>query len=208
MLINFAHVKVVTLDNDSLHEAFRTLAHSIAELRPEGFDLLVGIRRGGSFVADGVSALLPEGYPRPLRADITLQRADTGLKSRFAAPLLHLLPRPVLDWLRIAEARVRSFMPRKVPGIRRQATACAILPQLPPRSRILVIDDAIDSGSTMLSVLTALKSRYTDPAVTVAAITVTTCSPAVDADIFIHHDGTLVRFPWSEDYPSVRSSRR
>ena len=60
-------MKVLTLNEEGLRMAARRLADDIVGSCPDGFDLMVGIRRGGAFVADGLQEALPGGYCRRRR---------------------------------------------------------------------------------------------------------------------------------------------
>ena len=65
--------------------------------------------------------------------------------------------------------------------------------------KILLTDDAIDSGATMMWVKNQFIEQYKDLEIKVAVITVTTPHPLVDADYALYRDRVLVRFPWSND---------
>lgn len=69
-----------------------------------------------------------------------------------------------------------------------------------PAPEVLVVDDAIDSGDTLFSVINSLKEVNPAARVRVAVVTVTTDHPRAEADFSIYHNKTLVRFPWSSDY--------
>ncbi len=66
--------------------------------------------------------------------------------------------------------------------------------------KILVVDDAVDSGYTLSHVLEAVKAVLPAGAeVRSAVITVTTDDPLVMPDFYLYNDKTLVRFPWAMD---------
>ena len=66
--------------------------------------------------------------------------------------------------------------------------------------RILIVDDAIDSGRTMKRVVDAIRSVAADKKLAIAVITVTKPQPLVRADYKLYDGGVLVRFPWSKDF--------
>lgn len=165
--------------------------------------LIVGIPTGGLIVAR--SMVLSASSPLPV-LPLTSRRASTGIKSRL--PLLrHLLavvPRPLVDLLRRLEHRLLA-----APGARREVhrqinypeaeAIAARLATSPQRSRVLVTDDAVDSGVTLATVLDLL--RQLSPSGTEirsAAITQTLDKPKVAPD-FVLYRNTLCRFPWSFD---------
>lgn len=66
-------------------------------------------------------------------------------------------------------------------------------------SKILIVDDAIDSGTTATSVRNAISSLNPDAEIRIAVITVTQPYSLKFADFYLYGDGTLIRFPWSID---------
>ncbi len=112
--------------------------------------LLVGVRTGGLVVAETMAE--QASPPLPV-LPLTCRRPSTSFKSRFPGlrPLLAVLPEPLLNALRRAEHRLTS-------GHRRAARPTEIdldeaiaignwLRMLPRGARVLVVDDAVDSGS-------------------------------------------------------------
>lgn len=190
-----------TLDTARFAAACACLMQQVmARYRP---DLLVGIRTGGMVVAEAMAQAVPGTVTvMPL----TCRRASTTAKSRlgFLPALLAALPQPVVDMLRWLEHRVLS--PRR----RRQAAPQQIdhaeaarigdfLAQSAAPLRVLVVDDAVDSGVTLATVLRLLQN--TCPAGTEirsAAVTVTLERPLAEPDFALYR-GVLCRFPWSFD---------
>lgn len=169
-------------------------------------NLIIGIRTGGLFVAEAMRRAA--STPRPILA-LTCRRTGTAVKSRLPMlrTILTALPRPTLDLLRRIEHRL-TVVPRKsqanlphidpaeIDAIARWMTTCSV------PARVLVADDAVDSGTTLQSVLQHLHAIC--PPKTVirsAAITQTLEQPAVRPDYVLFH-GTLCRFPWSFDAPA------
>jgi hypoxanthine phosphoribosyltransferase len=164
-------------------------------------DLVVGVRTGGLVVAEAMvcaSASLPPVLP------LTCRRPGTKLKSRLPGlkTVLSVLPGPLLDAMRQAEHHLVS--PR-----RKQANPPAVDPEEAAAIgawlakarclRVLVADDAVDSGATLAAVLSALR-RVAPPATELrsAAMTVTMPDPIVEPDYALYR-GVLCRFPWSFD---------
>ena len=61
------------------------------------------------------------------------------------------------------------------------------------------MDDAVDSGSTMLSVRDAVAAAFPQAYVRCAAIVVTTDKPLIVPDYSLYLKNFLIRFPWSAD---------
>jgi hypoxanthine phosphoribosyltransferase len=113
------------------------------------------------------------------------------------------LPEPLLNALRRAEHRLVAGHREAVqPTQISLAEAIAIgnwLRILSRGARVLVVDDAVDSGVTLATVLQTLQS-VCPPEVEVrtAVITVTIEDPVVAPDYALYR-GVLCRFPWSFD---------
>ncbi len=186
-------MRVVTLDNVRFNDACRRLAH---EVLASGWqpDMVVGIRTGGAYVAEQMMPLLSGADLRY----VELHRSSTPKKGKLRR-FLSYLPEWVLNSLRIMEAIVLS---------RRRADSHAgwCLPEdltVLGEKRIIVVDDAVDSGATMLTVVRAMREKNPSADVRAAAITVTTAQPLIEPDFFLFHNKILIRFPWSMDARKV-----
>jgi hypoxanthine phosphoribosyltransferase len=162
--------------------------------------LLVGVRTGGLVVAETMA----QATSLPV-LPLTCRRPSTAIKSRVPGlkPLLATLPEPLLNALRRAEHRLaagnrRAARPTQID----RAEAIAIgnwLRIVPDRARVLVVDDAVDSGLTLATVLRTLREVCPpDVEFRTAVITVTMKDPAVAPDYALYR-GVLCRFPWSFD---------
>jgi hypoxanthine phosphoribosyltransferase len=192
---------VRTLDRGNFDAACASLMRmAAASYSPTA---LIGIRTGGLVVAEAMTRAA--SAPLPV-LPLTCQRAGTATKSRlpFLHEVLGVLPRGAIDALRLLEHRLLS--PRrkrlaKVPNVD-QAEAAAISVQLsaaPGQHRLLVVDDAVDSGVTLATVVDLLRTIC--PAQTEirsAVITVTLEAPRAEPDYALYR-GVLCRFPWSFD---------
>jgi hypoxanthine phosphoribosyltransferase len=165
--------------------------------------LLVGIKNGGLVVAETMARFAAS---RPPVMPLTSRRAATGTKSRL--PLLRTmllaLPMSARDLLRRVEHRY-FIAPRAQAGRQQyvdQTEANAIRQHLSANSgpeRVLVVDDAVDSGVTLGAVLHVLRDiALPGTEMRAAVITQTLDNPTVRPDYALHH-GTLCRFPWSFD---------
>jgi hypoxanthine-guanine phosphoribosyltransferase len=67
-----------------------------------------------------------------------------------------------------------------------------------PQPVLLVVDDAVDSGATLMRVLAELRKLVPDGTVIRSAVVaVTTKTPLIEPDYVFHRQ--LCRFPWSLD---------
>lgn len=179
-------MKVVTINNTE----FCRLCHELEAKVRGSFapDAVVCIASGGTYVGKEIFRDLPH-------IDVSARRPST--KKKNSSPRLMAFVRALPLWarnmLRRAEAHALSF---------KKAEAYPI--ELPVSSlngfkHILVVDDAIDSGATMLSVVRALNRVNPDAEIKKAVITVTTKRPLTGADFALFTNKTLIRFPWSND---------
>jgi hypoxanthine phosphoribosyltransferase len=166
-------------------------------------DLLVGIRTGGYVVAEAMVRAAPSAIPL---LPLTCRRASTATKSRFKLlpSILAALPRPAVDGLRWLEHHLLTTRRRTQATVQHidHAEAAAIglnLTQRSASSRVLVVDDAVDSGVTLATVLRLLRETCPpDTQIRSAVVTVTLAQPLAEPD-FVLYRGVLCRFPWSFD---------
>lgn len=193
---------VVTLTPAEFASACRSLAREVSS---RGVDpqVMVGIRTGGLLVAREMAAWLPG----VALTEVTLRRPSTRSKGRFIR-LIRALPRPVTDALRRLEARSRMAAAR-----RRARRGELTLPEvtLPAAltaaevSRVLVVDDATDTGVTLAAVTAAISRALPRATVTAAVLVSTEPHPVAPLPQGVTMlppviaDGSLVRFPWSAD---------
>jgi hypoxanthine phosphoribosyltransferase len=195
------------------HEQFREGCGRLWDIAQQTFrpDLVVGIRSGGWRVAEEMKTTRA---PRDVVfVPLTCRRPTSDVKgnSQTFKLVLKVLPYFVLDGLRLVEyyaltlPRCRAVVkhgageprvsdPAEVDAIRAAAAG------LPPGARVLVVDDSLDSGATLVSVITTLRSVLPpDVEVRTAAFTVLGPTPIVDADFFLYRHINC-RFPWSYDF--------
>lgn len=180
---------MITLGIEELQAAAKALEKKAEAFAP---DLVIGIATGGEIVADMMFNNVPH-------ISVKSSRRSTAAKQRFGwiwAIILHL-PRCIKDAMRVAEARCLSHGKGKMqePLVLDADTQAAIAQS----KRILIVDDAIDSGKTMKRVIDAIRGVDGDRDLAVASITETMKEPIVAADYKLYC-GVLVRFPWSKDF--------
>jgi len=165
--------------------------------------VVVGVRTGGLTVARAMVRAAATNLPV---LPITCQRAATATKGRlrWLRPLLAALPLPLVDFLRRLEHRLLITRRVRKPPMqtidRAEAAAIATMLATPTEApRVLVADDAVDSGVTLITVLRLLREICPPGSeIRSAAITQTLEHPAVRPD-YVLYRGLLCRFPWSFD---------
>ena len=196
-------MQVVTLNPLTFENHVERLAKAIAQGSELRYDAIVGVRRGGSIVCDALCRHFPANR-YGARYDVALQRPSTKHKGGIISHLLKRLPLPLLNVMRMAESAILSLR-RKMKGA--AAVAEVELPQglastlsNTKQPKILVIDDAIDSGDTLYAIAETLKKTNPDTRISIAVITETTSNPRIRSNYTLYRNRTLIRFPWSNDY--------
>jgi hypoxanthine phosphoribosyltransferase len=193
---------VVSLDRKSFDEVCAELMrHVNNDRRP---DAIIGIRTGGLVVAEAMARAA--GGDMPVLS-MTCRRPSSRHKptSSKVRRLVANLPRPLLDQLRLVE---HAILTRRAPAAPHGEYRFdedelqdldAWLAGSGRHPSLLVVDDAVDSGTTLAVVLGAVRSRAPRTAtIRSAAITVTTERPLARPDYALYHR-QLCRFPWSLD---------
>ncbi len=191
-------ITVKTIDNHELQDA----SNALISLILQNFvpDIIIGIRTGGYIIAEIMAKELQQ---KPILLAISRQRTGTQKKSRIRK-ILSFLPYKVTDFLRIIEHKYLHSKPVAMqqsfcPNIDELATLRGTL-RTKEGYKILIVDDAIDSGETMKAVLDVVRAEASPTCVIkTAAITVTTESPLVQPDYALYRH-VLCRLPWSFDF--------
>lgn len=174
--------KILTLPPEAFAEACKHLQEACA-VRP---DLVVGIESGGRYVAELMFADVPHCY-------VAMRRHTTEHRSALAEKVLQRLPLWVCNALRrIEDARVCQ---KKVSPV---AFEGKIPKEVLGASCILLVDDAVDSGTTLHAVADALQRANPEARLYTAAICQTTKAPLRRPDTSLYTN-CLIRFPWSAD---------
>lgn len=182
---------VITLHPKQFSETCQRLAQSVLTLCPEGLDLIIAIPQGGRFVAKEVMQYLPTCH----YAEIKLQRPSTRHKTDRLKKILPGLPTWLLDALRVAESYILQCKRKEVPRVELPS---GTIPQ--GCKSVLIIDDSVDSGSTLLAVKRAIESTKPGVKIITAVVAVTTPHPLIQPNIKAINDTVLVRYHWSTDY--------
>lgn len=191
-------MRVIDLLGSDFDQACLRLADHLSARGCEG---LVGIRSGGFYVARRMQEL---GLEVPLYA-VACRRASTSTKEQVGLRrLAYHMPKGLRDFLRVMEHRWRErrfeqgqLEPRTV----QMEPALLERLQQRPEPALWLVDDAVDSGSTLQAVSEAIRAVRPGLVLHTAAITQTFKEPLIEPD-FVLYKSVLVRFPWSMDSPS------
>ena len=184
--------------------AFSSACGDLMRLVEQDFPptLLVGVGTGGMFVANEMArAAASETKILPLMC----RRPGTRLKAKIPGlkTILSSLPEPLLNVMRHVEHKLGSGRRRtaSAPTVN-QAEAEAIgawLNNARPNARVVIADDAVDSGLTLATVTQTLR-QVCPPSTQLrsAVLTVTLRDPVMEPEYTLYRE-VLCRFPWSFD---------
>ncbi|MDE6369618.1 MAG: hypothetical protein K2K94_10320 [Muribaculaceae bacterium] len=178
--------KVISLDWQSFSAACKKLRMAIDN---SGFkpDAVIAIPRGGS-------NLLLYGWHDISNIEITILKPSKFSLKKYASKILRSLPLALRNRLRIWDAN------RLVKRTGHMADTVIKLPAIDPSiKKLLILDDAVDSGATLQAIVSEIKFQRQDIDIRSAAITVTSENPVCMPDYYLYHNFTLVRMPWSID---------
>ena len=196
-------MQVLTLDSAAFDHHAAKLAKMVEEDSADRFDAIVAVRRGGAFVCDAFCRHFPKSRYET-RYDVTLQRPSTKRKTGTLSLILKRLPLPLLDLMRMGESIMLTLRKKiktssETPSVEIPESLGHILNEI-DSPRILLIDDAIDSGDTLFAIAKTLRETNEKAIVRIAVMTETTSNPRIRADYSLYRNKTLIRFPWSNDY--------
>lgn len=194
---------VLTLSGAQFHDACALLGDRINELCSP--DLIVVVPRAGDFIWGELKKI--PAFEEVNVVQIKAQRGFTKHKSKgLIKPVLVRLPRAINNFLRHLEATVRELMfYLRGPGVSRFLEyEDGVVDCVVKAKRIVIIDDAIDSGVSIKNIREFLSQKNPLATIHVAVITTTFEEPLVFADISLY-DRQIIRFPWAEDYDSPQN---
>jgi hypothetical protein len=164
---------------------------------------VIGVADGGLPLARRMHELLTNGArPQPGYVELSCRRPSTKVKKKspiresLLRGLFRILPRQILDALRRVEHH-RLSERRELEQERQITCDTSIQGDV---DCILVVDDAVDSGSSLLQIHKYLTQEEGIPSGRIRFLTgaVTQKSPYIQPDYY-WSSGVLVRFPWSLD---------
>lgn len=197
ILGRYFRICVKTHTGNSFDDACSSLAQIVGACYSP--NLIVGIARGGDFVAKNI---ISKGYfGDAFYISVKCQRNSTKSKGKIRLDvLLKMMPRVATNFLRRFESVALEWMfySRGPSFDRKVAFIESDLQQLRYAKNVLIVDDAVDSGVTMQTVRDWVMETNPAASIKTAAITTTFEFPVCCPDFSLYRD-VLVRFPWSND---------
>lgn len=189
-------MEVITLNNEAFQNSCKTLFSTL----DDDYDLVIGISKGGEYVLE---AFALNTINKAIQFKIiSIQRpSTTGFKkNKILRHLLKLLPYTILDLLRVYEAKKAQ---KNIATNISMPNVSIDLVDLNLKSikKVLVLDDAVDSGVTLTKVVEAISKIIPEAIVVTAVLSWTNSRSLMIPNHYVYKDA-LVRFPWSLDYKS------
>lgn len=195
-------MKVLTISNDLLYELSVELSKKIKinEFSP---DILIGIATGGIYISRTVHKVLLNNNWQGKYYEIELSRESTEVKKKLKIKiLLTKLSYFILNQLRKVEMFISEhFKTEKYDSVKEDRVILPdnLINDIRNNNSILLVDDAIDTGSTILAIKNIIKKFNPSIDIKVAVLTVTHKKPYIEPDYTLYRR-VLLRCPWAEDY--------
>lgn len=164
--------------------------------------LVVGIANGGIKLADILEQQIKKNSIKSDKIYIRSQRPNKNIKKGILLKaIIKLLPIYINDLLRKLEHSILSLKRKN------QQRTCELIDidvhklreLLNEYNNVLVIDDAVDSGASMMAILDYLKNINSNISITTFSLTTTMLDPILSPDYSLY-ENVLVKGPWSIDY--------
>lgn len=194
-------MKVITLTQDDFNAACYVLADEIIK---DGVPAtIIGVRTGGTVVAELVCSRFHDLDINVNCLEISASRNSSKVKRKTrVASLFGVLPISMLNAFRKIEHYflkiTMKFHMQQERNVQIDQPLCDYLVSL-NKGCVYIIDDAIDSGATIKSILNKFKKINPKLKYKVGVLVVTQASPSIFPETFLYSN-VLLRFPWSSDY--------
>ena len=195
-------MKVLTLSRDTLTDLSKQLLTLIQKDNID-IDMMIGIATGGIYVSQPIYEQLQKEQWEGDYAEIKLSRPSTQKKESLGIKrVLTKLPYFLSNILRILEVKFLEKFKVKVYDKNKEKYihfSEKQIKEIQGVETLLLIDDAIDTGTTMLALKNVIQELNPEIIVKTAVLTVTHKHPYLAPDYTLYKD-VLLRCPWAMDY--------
>ena len=195
-------MKVLTLSRDALTDLSQKLLSLIQKDNIE-IDMIIGIATGGIYVSQPIYEQLQQQGWSGTYTEIKLSRPSTQKKESLGIKrFLTKLPYFLSNLLRVLEIKFLEKFKAKAYDITKEKCIHFSEKQskeIQDAKTLLLIDDAIDTGTTILALKNVIQEINPEITVKTAVLTVTHKHPYLEPDYTLYKD-VLLRCPWAMDY--------
>lgn len=187
---------VITLTYSKAEQCTEKLINEI-DFHP---DLVIGVLNGAKFLIEEFKK--SEKFTSSCFVEVKLQRESEKMKrNKIVSIILKILPYYLLNRLRIIESEKVKSKIKKVDFLELNSKI-VILDNLPNIhvKKILIIDDALDSGKTIYLIKNELTKKYPNLTEIKSAVIAWTIDQSIVKPDYYVYKNTLVRYPWSKDF--------
>lgn len=201
-------LKVKTILNNEFDDLCFDLANEIIS---DGYkpDIVIGIKNGGSIIAKNVLKYLNITC-KPKYYELVVQHNCTKVFEKVHIDrIFRLIPNPILNAIRICQIGIYEFLYNRFGYIRKYYVEQNLDKELQfylhqGGRKILIIDDAIDSGHTMNNArgyvdwFSLPMPGHEQNILKCAVATITYKNPIIKPNYSLYNR-TILRFPWAFD---------
>lgn len=187
---------VITLTYSKAEQCAEKLINEI-DFHP---DLVIGVLNGAKFLIEEFKK--SKKFETSRFIEVKLQRESEKVKrNKIVSIILKILPYYLLNRLRIIESEKVKSKIKKVDFLELNSKI-VILDNLPniDVKKILIIDDALDSGKTIYLIKNELTKKYPNLTEIKSAVIAWTIDQSIVKPDYYVYKNTLVRYPWSKDF--------
>jgi len=187
--------KVTTLNKEIFCQNSKDLISKV-NYKP---DLVVGVLNGGGYVLDIIKQL--DSLKNVNFCSAKLQRPDTIKNKAIVKFLLKKLPYVFLNYIRVLESKKaeKSICLIKNQAILKIKFHCGFNIDNLKVKRILIVDDALDTGRTVYMFKNNLQKMFPNAEIETAVLSWTIESSIIKPEYYLYKN-VLVRYPWAKDY--------
>ena len=195
-------MKVLTLSRDRLTDLSQQLL-SVIQKDNIKIDMIIGIATGGIYVSQPIYEQLQQKGWSGAYTEIKLSRPSTQKKESLGGKrVLTKLPYFLSNILRILEVKFLEKFKAKAYDTTKEKHihfSEKQIKEIQGAETLLLIDDAIDTGTTMLALKNVIQKINPEITVKTAVLTITHQHPYLAPDYTLYKD-VLLRCPWAMDY--------
>lgn len=195
-------MKVLTISQNELKNLSHTLLSMITKDQFT-IDMVIGIATGGIYISSPIKEQLAKEKWHGKYYEIKLSRQSTETKKILKLKgILTKLPYFILNFLRKLEVFMfENFKAKEYNSSKENKVDLSdgLINDIKNSHSILLVDDAIDTGSTILAIKNVIKRINPNVTIKTAVLTVTHKKPYIEPDYTLFKR-VLLRCPWAEDY--------